>query len=403
MTVYNYKARDSKGSAVKGAMEAPSVDELSLKLHKMGYMPVQIKAVNKFPDLEFSFIPNRISTEDKIMFYLQLSNLINSGISIMSALNILSKQIENRRLRSAILSVARSIESGESFSAALSGHPRIFSRLMISMARAGEASGKLGAILARFAEYTEKQAELSQKIKGALFYPALLLCAGVAVIMLIVTFLIPQFTQIFLKAGIKLPLATLILYNFGMFIKNYWLSVIFILVFIYFVVKYSIDTAVGALAWDTLKLKLPVVGVLYLRALVVRFARTFSTLAASGVPILESLNILRDVIGNKRMAQVIDNARFSVERGERISDSFRLASDFPGDAVHMIAVGEETGDIDGMLKKIADIYEMYLGYSIKKLTVIIEPLFLVIMGGMVGLIMLSMLLPIFDMIKILRH
>ncbi len=145
------------------------------------------------------------------------------------------------------------------------------------------------------------------------------------------------------------------------------------------------------------------VGHLYLRALLVRFARTFSTLVVSGVPILESLNILRDVIGNKRFAQVIDNARFSVERGEKISDSFRLASDFPGDAVHMIAVGEETGDLDGMLKKIADIYEMYLGYSIKKLTVIIEPVFLVIMGAMVGFIMLSMLLPIFDMIKILRH
>lgn len=404
MPVYIYKARDTTGKPVKGTMDAMSKEELIEKLHKMGYMTTQATEALGGINIESAFERlKRISTEDMIMFNIQFSNLISAGIPILSSLDTLAKQLENKKLKETVRGVARNVEAGDSFSGALAGYPRIFSKLFINMVRAGEASGKLDLVLKRFVEFSEHQADLWQKIKGALFYPVILLFAGMAVTLFIVAFIIPQFAEIFLKAGIRLPLVTLILYKIGITVKHFWFSFILLAIAIVLGIRYYARTERMRLLIDRVKLRLPILGPLYRKAAISGFSRTLATLVASGVPILQSLDIVKEVIGNEVLGRVVGNVRTSVERGQGLSEPLKISDEFPPDTVQMISVGEETGNLEGMLNKISDFYDMSLGYTIKKLTIVIEPLLLVVMGCMVGFIMASMLLPIFDMIKLLRH
>lgn len=404
MPAYTYKARDSSGKAVRGTMEAATKEELIDKLHKMGHMTTQVTEALPGIKIESFFDKIRpISAEDMIMFYVQLSNMINAGIPILTSLDTLQKQIEGKRLKETVGSVSRGVEGGDSLSQALARHSRVFPKLFVNMVKAGEVSGKLDTVSARYAEYFEHQTDLKQKIKGALLYPIILLFAGIAVTLFIVTFVIPQFAEIFLKTGVSLPLPTLILFKIGIGIKRFWYLGILSIIAIWLGTKYYVKTENGRLNFDRLKLKMPILGTLYRRAAISGFARTLGTLAASGVPVLESLDITKEVVGNEVLGRIIGNARSAVEKGEKISESLKISEEFPPDAVQMILVGEETGNLDGMLNKVSDFYDMSIGYTIKKLTTILEPLFLVIMGSMVGFIMASMLLPIFDMVKVLRH
>jgi type IV pilus assembly protein PilC len=401
---YVYKARDATGKLVKGTMDAGTKEQLIDKLRKMGYMTTEVTEALPGIKIESAFERlKRISTEDMIMLYVQLSNMINAGLSILTSLDTLNKQIENRRLKETIGSISRNVEAGDSFSEALTRHPRIFSKLFVSMVKAGEASGKLDTILNRFAEFSERQEDLRQKIRGALFYPTILILAGIAVTLFIVTFVVPQFAEIFTKVGIKLPLPTLILYGVGTWIKQFWYLAALFIIAIWAVMRYYAKTERGRLNIDRFKLRLPIIGSLHRKAAISRFTRTLGTLVASGVPILQSLDITKDVVGNEILGRVVGNARNAVERGEKIAESLRISEEFPLDTIRMIAVGEETGALEEMLNKVSSFYDMSLGYTIKKLTTMIEPLFLLIMGALVAFIMASMLLPIFDMMKILRH
>ena len=404
MPTYTYQARDAGGKRVKGKMTAASKIELAEKLNRMGYMTT--RASEALPGISVGPLFDQfrgVGSEDMIMFNVQLSNLIHAGVSILSSLSTLSQQVENKKLRDTITDVCRSVESGESFSEAVSHHPRIFSRLFINMVKAGEASGKLDRILERFAAYSEEQAEIREKIRGSLFYPIILLFAGIAVTLFIVTFVIPQFAEIFMRVGIPLPLPTLLLYRTGILIKQFWYSIILFSIVGWLGLRYYGNTPRGRLHVDWLTLKLPVLGTLSRKASISRFGRTLGMLVSSGVPILQSLEIVREIIGNEVLARVVENTRAAVEKGERMSETIRISGEFPLDTVQMISVGEETGNLDEMLDKISDFYDRSVGYSIKKLTTVIEPLLLIIMGSLVGFIMASMLLPMFDMMKILRQ
>ena len=403
MPTFNYKARADSGKPLRGVMEAVSKDEVAEKLRKMGYAPVKITKVIAGLKLEqLGQGLRRISNEDIVMFIVQLANMINSGLSIMSSLDILEKQIENKKLKEVIGSVSRSVEGGMSFSEALTGHPGVFSHLFVSMVRAGEASGNLDKVLSRYAEFAEGQADLQQKVKGALFYPALLITAATLVIVFIVSFIIPRFVEIFNKAGIILPLPTVILYRVGLVIRHFWYLIILACALVVWAIKRYIRGERGKLNFDRFSLKLPVIGSLIRRTCISRFARTLSTLIGSGVPILESLDIVRQVVNNEVLGRVIGQMRRSAEKGEKLGEALKVSEEFPADTVQMISVGEETGNLEGMLNKISDFYERAIGYSIKKLTTVLEPAFLVIMGAVVAFIMASMLLPMFDMMKLLR-
>jgi type IV pilus assembly protein PilC len=271
------------------------------------------------------------------------------------------------------------------------------------MIKTGEETGKLDSVLLRYATFFEEQEELKRKIKGALFYPVILLCFGIAVTLFLVTFIIPQFAQIYLKAGIRLPLATLIVYKIGLAIKYYWYLFAALAAVAVFLLARYFNTDSGSFFLDRLKLRLYIIGPLYRKVCISRFTRTLATLLGSGVPILGALDITKEVVYNKVLTNVIDNVRRSVEKGERIAEPLKVSEEFPPDVVQMVSVGEEAGKLVEMLNKAANFYDLGVNYAVKKLTTIIEPLFLVIMGIMVGVIMASMLMPIFDMIKTLHR
>jgi type IV pilus assembly protein PilC len=385
-------------------MEAPDKAQLADKLRKMGYMVTKVSESK--PGINIGAIFGkfmRIKSVDVLLFYIQLSNMINAGITILMSLSTLAKQVENRVLADTISNVARQIEGGSTLSEALALNPRVFTKLFVNMVKAGEASGNLDAVLMRYALFFEHQEDIKEKVKGAIFYPMILLCFGVAVMLFIVAFVIPQFAQIYTKAGVKLPIPTLIVYNTGLAIKNYWYLLSAFLIALYIAIKLYSRTHRGAVLIDELKLNLPIIGPLHRKVAISRFTRTLSTLLGSGVPILTSLDITKEVVGNKILENIIADVRRYVEKGERLAEPLKVSGEFPPDVVQMIYVGEESGGLDQMLEKIADFYDMTVNYAIKKLTTVIEPLFLIIMGVMVGIIMASMLLPIFDMVKTLRH
>ena len=404
MPTFIYKARDATGKAVKGTMDTATKEELITKLHQMGYMTTNVSETRPGVKIEFFFERLKpIGTDDMILFYVQFANMVSSGISLLATLGTLSEQLSNRKLRDAVGGAARSVEGGESFSQALSMHPNVFPKLFVNMVKAGEISGKLDTVSLRYARYFEHQMDIQQKIKGALFYPAILLVAGIAVTLFVVTFVVPQFVEIFMKVGLALPMPTQILYMVGMAIKKFWYVFILVSIGLCFAVRFCISTKKGRLSFDRMKLKVPLLGSLHRKSCISGFARTLGTLAASGVPILESLDITGGVIGNEVLALAIASARKAVEKGEKIAEPLKISGEFPPDTIQMISVGEETGNLDGMLDKIADFYDLTIGYAIKKLTTVLGPLFLLVMGSMVGFIMASMLLPMFDMMKVLRR
>ena len=404
MFAFNYRARDSTGKPVRGVIDALSDEEVAEKLHQMGYTPITITEVFaglKLKHLEWNF--RRIKTADIVMFNVQLANMLNSGLSVISSLDILQKQNENKGLSEVIGRVSRGVEAGESFSQALAKHPRVFSNLFVSMVKAGEAGGGLDEILNRYAEFAETQADLQRKIREALYYPIILIVAATGVIVFIATVLIPKFVEIFNRAEISLPLPTIILYGIGTAIRQFWYVIILSGVLIVLGLRRYLKTETGKLRFDKVSLKLPILGPIVRKSCISRFARTLSTLIGSGVPILESLDIVGDVVNNQILGRVIRQMRQSVEKGEKLAASLKVSKEFPPDTVQMISVGEESGNLEKMLNKISDFYDLAAGYSIKKMVASLEPILLLVMGAVVAFTMASMLLPIFNMVKLLKR
>jgi type IV pilus assembly protein PilC len=402
--MFTYKARDTNGRAVGGDMEAASKTDLIDKLHKMGYMPTKVSEAKSGVNLAGMLERfKRVGSDDMLMFYIQFSNMISSGITILMSLSTMARQIHNKALARELGEVSRQIEGGSTLSGALSGHQAVFSKLFVSMVKAGEASGNLDAVLMRYAVFFEHQEDIKAKVKGALFYPLILLSFGTAVMLFIITFVIPQFALIYTKAGVRLPIPTLIVYKAGLALKNYWYVIIAVIIAAVILIKLFARSDKGSLLIDGVKLRLPIVGDLYRKVAISRFTRTLGTLLGSGVPILQSMDITKEVAGNRILEKIISDARQYVEKGERLAEPLKVSGEFPPDVVQMISVGEESGNLDGMLNKIADFYDMTVDYAIKKLTTVIEPVFLLILGCMVGVIMASMPMPIFDMVKTLRH
>lgn len=400
MPNYTYKARDGQGKAVTGTMESSSEEQLAEKLREMGYMPTQINKALPEVDLDrFTERFKRIKPEDIIMFNVQLANMIDAGLTLISSLNTIFEQIENKKLREIVGEVKREVEGGSAFSDALAKHPKVFSNLFVDMVRAGETSGKLNIVLNRLALYVEQQEDFRQQVKNALIYPMILVITGMAVVILIVTFVMPQFVEIFEKADVPLPLPTQIFYGFGVALKKFWYLIIAAIWLMIMAVKRYARTERGGWQIDRLKLNLPVTGPLVRKLAISRFSRTLATLVESGVPILHSLDIVRGVVGNRIIGDVIRKVHDSVEEGERMEKELKKSGEFPPDVVQMVAVGEETGKLGYMLTKISGFYDNAVGYSLKKLITLIEPVFIIALGILVGFIMASMLLPMFDMIK----
>lgn len=405
MANFVYKVRNEKGKAIQGKISADTHGEVVDRLHKLGYTVVSVEPAPGLSllNLEIPGLPARIKTEEYVMLTAQLSAMLGSGVPLIAALDILVDQTENNKLKSAIAKVSDEVKGGASFAEALRKHPKIFSNLFINMVLAGETAGNLEEVLNRLSTFMERQAELQQKVSTALFYPVVLLVFSLTVVIFIILTILPAFVKMYKDAGVPLPLPTQILYNINLIIRNHWIMLLIALAGIFMLLKFLKNTKSGRAFFDKLILDIPVWGAMSRKVEIASFSRTLASLLSSGVPMLQALETLQKTTENSVIAGVIKESYDNVRKGGTLSEQLKESKEFPAMAVKMTAVGEEIGSLDKMLAKVADFYEMSVDYAVKKITSLIEPLSLVIVGGLVGLILASIILPIFQMVTTLRR
>ena len=339
---------------------------------------------------------------DVVVFARQFATMIQSGLPLVASLSVLAEQTGNRKLVAVVGEVRHDIESGRTLAGALGGHPAVFNQLFVSMVSAGEAGGVLDTVLARLADSLEKTESLVRKVRGALVYPAVVLVVSALAVLVLLEFVIPTFQEMFAAADIPLPLPTRIVIGLSEGLRAYWWLPALSTFGAWLGLRRARSTATGRLVCDRAVLALPIVGKLHLKMLVARFARTLGTLVGSGVPILEALEITAAGTGNRVVHDAVMSARMSIAGGETIAEPLRESGVFPPMVVQMIHVGEQTGGLDEMLAKIADFYDDEVGRSVEGLLAGFEPVMVTLLGIVVGGMIVSMYLPIFDMINVVR-
>ncbi|MFN7518865.1 MAG: type II secretion system F family protein [Dolichospermum sp.] len=400
MPTYIALIRDQKGKARSEKFTANSLTEARLNLRNQGFVIQNIKEsqslVSRFDikKIQNSFV--NVSVKDKAVFSRQFAALVNAGVAIVRGLGVLSQQCTNPKMKAALIEISADVQAGVNLSDAMSKHPDCFDGLYVSMVEAGEIGGVLDEVLNRLSKLLEDMARLQNQIKSALAYPAVVGFLATAIFVGMTVFLIPIFANIFKDLGAELPALTQFLLICSEVLRSYLsLLVIGVLFALWFLYQQYYKTPVGKLSIDTISLKIPLFGDLIQKSSIARFSRTFGALTRSGVPILTSLEIVRDTSGNQVVANAIDAAREEVQQGGMISIALLKKAVFPAMAIQMMTIGEETGQLDAMLMKIADFYEDEVEQAVKALTSILEPLMIVVVGGMVGTILLAMYLPMF--------
>jgi type IV pilus assembly protein PilC len=404
-TTFAYKVRDQSGNLVEGQLEAEDATLVVGKLRQMGYTPIAVEAKhdNKLKtDIKIPGLSGRVKLKDIAVFSRQFATMINSGLSLIRSLAILADQTENEELARVLGEVRLDVEKGVSLSAAISKHPKVFNRLYIAMVRSGEIGGVLDAVLMRLADTIEKQVELRRKIRSAMTYPivALAICLLIATAMLL--FIVPQFKAIYTDLGGQLPLPTRILISASDLMKSYFPIFILLAGVGVYLFRRWIKTPDGRMIWDRLKLRFPVFGLLTRKTALARFSRTLAALTRSGVGILEALDIVAETAGNEVVAVALRETQSAVKRGDTLARPLEQHEVFPPMVTQMISVGEETGALDEMLDKIADFYDQEVTATVDALTSLIEPLMIVVMGAMVGGMVISLYLPMFNIIKLIK-
>jgi type IV pilus assembly protein PilC len=403
---FQYKVKDNKtGKVVEGSLEAENAQLVVSKLRSMGYTPIEIQqqgARNLTRDLKIPGFSDRVKLKDVAVFSRQFATMINSGLSLLRSLHILSEQTESKPLAEVVNQVRIDVERGSSLSAALAKHPKVFSRLYVSMVRAGEVGGALDSVLLRLAETIEKQVELRRKVKSAMTYPLVVAVLVLVIVSAMLLFVIPMFQNIYKQLGGKLPTPTQILIDISKVVRTFWYLVVLAEIGGAFAFRRWINSDDGRKKWDAIKLRVPVFGKLVRKTALARFSRTLSALVRSGVPILESLDIVAETSGNHVVAVAVRDTQQAVKRGEPLSRKLEDHEIFPPMVVQMMAVGEETGALDEMLDKIADFYDQEVEATVDALTSLIEPILIVVMGVCVGGMIISLYLPMFNIIKLIK-
>ncbi|MFA6350090.1 MAG: type II secretion system F family protein [Candidatus Omnitrophota bacterium] len=398
MMNFQYHAKDKSGHAVTGTIEANSEADVAEALHKKQLVIVSVEPAKRKAVLTKD---KRPKLDDLVIFSRQLATLIDSGIPLVQCLSILSEQIENKNFQEVVVKMRHDIEAGMSFCDALAAHPAIFSELFINMTRAGEASGMLDDVLDRLAVYLEKEASLTRKIRSSLVYPAVVVTMSMAITVFLLLKVVPTFKNIFDMLGGQLPLPTRILIGISEFLQHYLLIIAGIITGLVIVFKKYVNTEKGRFQYDKLLLEAPILGPLFKKAALAKFARTFSTLVKSGVSVLNALEIVAKVSGNKVIEKMVNQCRQSVREGEPISKPLSKSNIFPSMVWRMIGVGEQTGQLEKMLGKIADFYEEQVDAAVTGLTSIIEPLVIAFLGIIVGGIAVSLFIPVFKMSELI--
>lgn len=404
MSLYSYKATDAAGKLVTGTIEAADEKEAVAVLQGMRYIPIRVspaKGNHIGSDIGLSkqvaSLFNRVSTKDVMIFTQDLSTLLSAGIPVDRALSILINAAERERFRDVIRDVLKSIQGGSYLSNALAKHPQVFSSFYVSMVKAGEAGGVLDDVLKRLGTFLESAQDFKDYIKSAMVYPIFLVFVGGISIIILLTFVIPKFSVIFADMHQVMPFSTRMLLAFSTALKTYWWAILGAFTAIYLLARSYIKTPAGSLKLDYYKLHLPVAGELAKKIEVARFTRTLGTLAQSGVPILQALHLVRDIIGNQVIAGTLGKVYDRVKEGEKLSRPLSDIDMFPSLAIQMITVGEETGRLDEMLLRVAENYEKAAKDTVRRLVSFLEPAMILGMGIVVGFIVISMMMAIFSM------
>jgi general secretion pathway protein F len=398
LAAFEYKGLNKEGKNVKGLVEAENIRSARTRLKRDGIYIIEIRdkqsKTKKKSGLKFG---GGVNVQELSMMTRQLATLVKAQIPLVDCLAALVDQVDNDVLKAAISDIKQMVNEGSSFHKALSKYPKIFQNIYVSMCEAGETSGTLDLILLRLAEFTEKQNTIRNKVRSAMMYPMLMGLFGVVIMGVLFVFVIPKITAIFEETDVKLPWYTSALISTSHFFSDYW---IFITVaaaagFAFFVRWKNSETGRGK--WDGIKMRLPITGKLQRMIAVSRFAKTLSTLLSGGVPMLNAFDIVKNVVDNKVFEKVIVEARDNVSEGESIAAPLKKSGEFPPIVIHMISIGEKTGDLENMLTQVSEAYDFQVDNSISGLTSLLEPLMIVGMGLVVGFIVFAILVPIFQM------
>ncbi len=399
MTVFKYTAKNKAGSKISGILEADNQNLAVETLRKKELIPINLS--EEKPKKHVVGGGKKVKLDDLVIFSRQLATMVDSGIPLVQALSILGEQISKENFKQVILRIRQDIEEGAGFCDALAKHTAVFSPLYINMVRAGEASGLLNEILDRLANYLEKASSLQRKVKSSMTYPIVVISMSLIITIFLLVKVVPTFKGIFDMLGGTLPLPTRILIGISDLVQHAFIYMVLIFVALAFFLKKWSTTPKGRRTIDYNLLRLPVFGPLLKKVAIAKFSRTLSTLVKSGVPILGALEIVGKTAGNKIVEEALDNARKSIKEGEPISGPLAEGKVFPPMVVRMIAVGEQTGELEKMLSKIADFYDEQVDATVSSMTSLIEPMVIAILGVIIGGIVVSLFLPIFKITELL--
>ncbi|MBI5180421.1 MAG: type II secretion system inner membrane protein GspF [Nitrospirae bacterium] len=405
MSVFEYKGVGADGRDLKGMIDADTARSARAKLKRLGVFPTEIieekhKRLSK--EIAFSQFFERVRHQDIAILTRQVATLTNAGVPVAEALSAIMEQEEKTELKGIISDLVTRIKEGSSFADALKGHPKHFSNLYVNMIMAGETSGALDIVLLRLADFLDSQIKIRNRIRSALAYPILMTVIGIGVLSFIFTFVLPQVVRVFEDMHQSLPLLTLILISATNFMRSYWWLIIMIIGGIAFYIRKRLNTPEGRMRFDGLVIRLPIFGKLIRMIAISRFTRTLGTLLKSGVPAILSFDIVKNVVNNIVIAKAIENARENIREGESISEPLKRSKLFPSVVTHMIAVGEKSGQLEEMLLRVSDAYDNEVETAIARLTSLLEPVIIVAMGVIVGIIVISILLPIMEMSTVIR-
>jgi general secretion pathway protein F len=404
--VYEYRALNASGRSIKGIVDADSSRAARLKLRRSGIYPIELReeadTQGEKRDLDVLRFFRRVKLQEVAITVRQLSTLLSAGLPLVESLTAVIEQVPNPALKKIATQVRERVNEGSSLADAFAQHPRIFSPLFVNMTRAGERSGALEIVLERLADFTENQVAFRHKVSAAMVYPILMTFVGIGVLGFLLGYVIPTVTQIFEDLKQTLPLPTLILITLSDGVRRFWWVGVALAALVALGIDRYSRTESGRLVLDRIKLKAPIFGPLALKIAIARFTRTLAILLKSGVPVLTSMDIVKNVVNNRVLMQVIEEARDHIREGQDIAPPLRRSQLFPPLATHMIAVGEKSGKLEDMLLRVADTFETDVETTVQGLTALIEPLMILLMGSIIGFIALSILLPIFQINQIVQ-
>jgi len=400
MAAYLYKAATMEGKLVEGSMEAPDLTAVSLKLQEMGLLPIRVGATARSSvltrEIPWPWKKRRVRRKDLLVFTHELHTLVRSGIPLDRSLAVLAKLAESATLAEVVSNVLRAVKGGKSFSEALGEYPNAFPKVYVNMVHAGEVGGVLEEILGRLTTFLETSENLRSYVVGALIYPALLSVVAVASITIMTVFVVPRFSAVFRDMGVPLPLPMAILQGLSDLVTRYWWAIVLAVVLTGAYLHRFRASTEGRIKWDRLLLRLPMWGDVVRKIEVARFSRTLGTLLHSGVPLLNGMNIVREILSNQEIAIAIEPIRNGIKKGEGIAQPMKHSGVFPPLAMHLIEVGEESGKLDTMLIQVAEVYDVEVRNSIKNMIAFFEPALILTMGLIIGTIVVSMLMAIFS-------